>query len=283
MNSPTRNFAATRRPVFQYDGSYDNRAFVPAHRGKVGDYECVKVLPEDGSFFYRMDGRKAFAFSREKGSNVFSGDRNIYFGFQPKDLMNAYKTHTHLYVVMPNKPIMLLDMGIAANVNRLIQNVPAEIGHSIRTAFPIYESVVKRYSVPAENHNDGIDHDRRLLDYICRIPGIDGYYVAVEGHHPEIGFCKGSLGKLDVVDMFRIRTEERQRENRTRGLKRKVSRFTYDNAFPSTRGRISMLSQNGEDGEDDGPSFMSRLGFEGGKRRKSRRRRTIKKCRTHRK
>lgn len=272
MNSPVRNFAMTRRAVIQYDQSYNTKVFVPVRYKEVDGYECVHVLPEDGSFFYRMDGRKSFAFSGENGRNVFGANRNTYFGVQPKDLMTAYNRHTHLYVIEPNTPIVLIDMGNLENIRRL--SADPKIAHNIRSAFPINGDVVKRHSVPAEDHIDKIDHDRRALDYICSIPGIDGYYVAVEGLHPEIGFCKGSLAKVDVVDMFRVHTEQVQRGTKKRP--RSFQESNNENKFPSIRRR----GHFDESSENTKSTFMNRLRFDGGKRKRSK---TVKRRRIQRK
>lgn len=274
MNSPprpSRTMAHTRRVVGSYNRSYNGKSFVPLRMEKVGGFNCVIVMPEDDSFFYRMDKRKPFAFEGETGNAVFGAERNSYFGIQPSDIMNAYKTHTHLYVVNARTPIVLIDMGNLENIRLLLSELtPKEIRLSVSLAFPIKEDgLVHRYSVPARDHNDGIDHDRRILEYLCSLPGMDGYYVSVDGLHPEIGFCRGSLAKLNVVDMFRIRAEEQPRgrpgprNGNKSGTKRRNR--SPNNQFPSLRRRFMMNENN------SGPprfSFGNRLGFEGGKRRR---------------
>lgn len=269
MNSPPRPFARTRRAVGAYNRSYNGRPFIPRRREYIGGFHTIVVRPEDGSFFYRMDRRKPFSFEGETGAAVFGVDRNSYFGIQPSDIMNAYKTHTHLYVSKAITPIVLIDMGHLGNIHRLLaEPTPEEIRHSVSVAFPIKDDgLVHRYSAPAEDHDDEIDHDRRILEYICTLPGVDGYYVSVEGLHPEIGFCRGSLPKLEVVDMFRIRAEEAPRGRPGN------SRRTKRNRSPNNNFRPAPIS------------FGNRFDFAGGKRRSVKRsnRKTQRRLHTHRK
>ena len=216
MSSPPRSFNGhkTRRPINSYRGSYDEKVFEPTEYTYVNGYNCVRVSPERDSYFYRMDKRLGFT-SNEKAHEVFGTSRNTYFGIQPRDIMDAYKTHTHLYVVTPNTPIVLIDMGVLENVEKLMENAPLDVETSIRIAFPIKGDIVTRASEPPSEHG-GVDHDRRVLEYICSLPDIDGYYVAADGLHPEIGFCGKSLPKLDVVTMFFIRPEAAVGQRKTR-------------------------------------------------------------------
>ncbi len=216
MNSPPRGHAATRRIIKQYNHSYNDKPFVPLHPAVVDGYNCIRVEPADDSFFYRMNQReKPFAFEGETAAYVFGTTkdgvpRHKYFGLQPSNIMDAYGMHSHLYVIKPRETILLIDMGNLENMERLLATAPEEYATSIRIAFPIVDGVVTRHSVPAINHADRIDHDRRALEYICTLPGIDGYYVAARGLHPEIAICSSSLEKLDVVNKFRVRADQEQ-------------------------------------------------------------------------
>jgi hypothetical protein len=285
MNSPPRGFAATRRVVGAYNRSYGNKPFVPLHRETIEEYECIRVEPTDPSFFYRMDERKPFWFDNEKADAVFGSARNTYFGLRPSDIMEAYKTHTNLYVVKPNTPIVLIDMGILENVERIVASAPPEFAHSISTAFPIKDGVVTRHSEPANSYIDKIDHDRRALEYLCTLPGIDGYYVDVEGLHPEIGLCAGSLEKLTVVDMFRIRGEHDQ-PRREKRIFTARNNSNSNNNFPKinrrTHGRFSLQNSSSKSSGNGG--IFGALSFEGGKRkRRTHRKRQTNRKQTHRK
>jgi hypothetical protein len=311
MNSPGRGLAATGRVVGAYNRSYDNKQFVPLHPQTVGEYECIRVEPTDPSFFYRMDVRKPFGFEGETADAVFWKDsngkplprRDEYFGIQPKDIMDAYKKHTNLYVVKPNTPIVLIDMGVLENVQRLLATAPEEYATSIRNAFPIVDGVVTRHSEPANSYKDKIDHDRLTLKYICTLPGIDGYYVNVKGLHPEIGLCAGSLAKLTVVDMFRIRAAQEQpargaeQELPGRGTKRRGNNMSPNSMnqnsmnqnympqnspnLPSVRRRI--WNETGTK-TSSGLPFGQKLNFSGGKvKRRTQRKRQTKRKQTSRK
>lgn len=280
MNSPPRGFARTSRVVAAYNRSYDNQPFVPLHHEMMAGFHCIRVEPTDPSFFYRMDLRKPFGFQNETAAAVFGTARNTYFGLRPSDIMDAYKTHTNLYVIKPNTPIVLIDMGVLENVERVLATAHEDYVKSIRTAFPIVGDMVKRHSIPAANHNNGINHDREALKYICTLPGIDGYYVDVEGLHPEIGMCAGSLAKLSVVDMFRIRAPQ---EQPARGRRTFTERNNSNNNFPKinrrTRGRFSSPNSplNSSSKSSGNRGLFGALSFEGGKRK----RRTQRKRRTH--
>lgn len=273
-NSPPRYGYRTQAPVRQYNGSYNNRPFIPSTYTGVAGYNCVSVSPNTGALFYRMDKRLGFT-GNESAADVFGIDRNTYFGIRPKDIMDAYKTHTHLYVVEPNTPIVLIDMGVLENVQKLMSNATKDVVESIRTAFPIKNGIVARYSEPASEH-DGIDHDRRVLEYICSLPNIDGYYVDADGLHPEIGFCKASLQKLDVVNMFRVRTEvqERRVQNTTRKRERNFTpmSLSFNNMISANNNSLSSPKIS--------RSLFGKLSFNGGKRKT---RKTHKKRRTQRK
>lgn len=271
MSSPSRSFNGhkTRRPINSYKGSYDKKVFEPTEYTYVNGYNCVRVSPERDSYFYRMDKRLGFT-SNEKAHKVFGTSRNTYFGIQPADIIDAYKTHTHLYVVTPNTPIVLIDMGVLENVEKLMESAPLDVATSIRIAFPIKGDVVTRASEPPSEHG-GVDHDRRVLEYICSLPDIDGYYVAADGLHPEIGFCGKSLPKLDVVTMFFVRPEVQQRKepNNTR------KRGRWNNESPPSknpRGPFGKLSF-GNNNVAPSPPPISRRGplffdnLEGGKRK----------------
>jgi hypothetical protein len=221
MNSPSQvqkiNGFKTQYIMRQYDGSYDNKTFTPtsSESTEVDGYECVVASPNSNpiSYFYRMDRRAGFR----------GDDRNTYFGINPKDIFDKYK-HTHLFVVKPNTPIVLINMNLLKNVEKLMESASDDVKMSIRKAFPIDGNIVKRVSEPPSEHG-GIDHDRRVLEYICSLQGIDGYYVTVGPLHPEIGFCKKSLQKLDDVTIFRARPNEEERnrsynETRKKGLRR---------------------------------------------------------------
>ncbi len=279
MYSPPRGLAATRRSIYQYNRSYNDKPFVPRHRVVVNGYDCIRVEPADDSFFYRMNQReKPFAFAGETAADVFGTIKNgvprhKYFGLQPSNIMDAYGMHSHLYVIKPRETIVLIDMGVLENVERLLATAPADYATSIRIAFPIVDGVVTRYSVPAINHNDKIDHDRRALEYICTLPGIDGYYVAVRGLHPEIAICSSSLEKLGVENKFRVRANQDQPRRGKRSL-------TPNNNNPNNtrRARGRYTSENG--------SSFGALSFEleGGKRRRqTQRKRQTKRKQTRRK
>ena len=225
MNSPPRSFGyKTGRIMKSYDGSYDNKTFIPSEFIDVNGYECVLALPT--SYFYRMDLRRGF-----RGAN-----RNTYFGINPTHIMNEYKTHTHLFVVTPNTSIVLINMNILKNVKKLMESASEDIKTSIRKAFPINGNIVKRISEPPSVYDDNIDHDRRVLEYICSLPNIDGYYVTVGPLHPEIGFCEKSIEKLNDVDMFLIRPEasiiQRKRQ-------KNVSNKSNENKQDRKRGRFN--------------------------------------------
>jgi hypothetical protein len=289
MNSPPRGLAATGRIIQQYNRSYNDKPFVPLHSIVVNGYNCIRVEPADQSFFYRMNQReKPFAFEGETAADVFGTTkdgvpRHKYFGLQPSNIMDAYGMHSHLYVIKPRETIVLIDMGVLENVERLLATAPGaaapvDYAASIRIAFPIVDGVVTRHSVPAINHNDKIDHDRRALEYICTLDGIDGYYVAVRGLHPEIAICSSSLEKLSVVNKFRVRADQDQPRRGKRFL-------TPNNNSPNNtrraRGRFSLenASSNSSSKSSGNRGLFGLLSFEGGKRK----RRTQRKRRTHRK
>jgi hypothetical protein len=205
MNSPSRdntnntNFGyKTIRPYTSVQSTNISTRFTPieSQYKDVNEYNCVIVLPEHNSTFYRMDKRLPFKPPSSKASTVFGTDRNTYFGVEGQELKRQYNMHTHLYTIKPNSRIVLIDMGKLENVVKLKESASDNIKISIDKAFPIVGTIVKRTSEASTEH-----HDRNVLNYICTLPDIDGYYVDAPGHHAEIGFCKGSLHKVDVVGM----------------------------------------------------------------------------------
>jgi hypothetical protein len=275
MNSPSRgqnfNGYKTQRIMKPYDRSYDNKTFIPSEFTQVNGYECVVASPASNSYFYRMDRRAGFR----------GADRNTYFGINPKDIIDEYKTHTRLFVVEPNSPIVLINMNLLKNVKKLMESASDDVKTSIRKAFPIDGNIVKRTSESSTEH-----HDRRVLEYICSLEDIDGYYVTVGPLHPEIGFCGKSLEKLTDVTMFFVRTEVQQRirpENSTRKRGRWNNESSPSKNPRSLFGKLSFGNNN----SPASPPSISRRGplsfdnLEGGKRKH--RKTTQKKRKTQRK
>jgi hypothetical protein len=241
MNSPSPDNTSfgfkTRGPYTSVQSTNISSRFTPikSQYKDVNGYDCVIVLPGHNSTFYRMDKRLPFDPPSSKASTVFGTDRNTYFGVEGQELKRQYNMHTHLYTIKPNSRIVLIDMGKLENVVKLKESASDNIKISIDKAFPIIGTIVKRTSEASTEH-----HDRNVLNYICTLPDIDGYYVDAPGHHAEIGFCKGSIHKLDVVGMTgsvnppKLNTRKRKLEkNANRSQERSYNpiSFSFENSL----------------------------------------------------
>ena len=98
MSSPHRFGDKTGRITTWYNGSYNNKPFIPSTYTDVNGYKCVSVLPNTGALFYRMDKRLGFT-GNESAADVFGTDRNTYFGIQPNDI--AVRTSAMVPAIAP--------------------------------------------------------------------------------------------------------------------------------------------------------------------------------------
>jgi hypothetical protein len=154
----------------------------------------------------------------------------------------------------PQEPLVLIDILHKSTRDALGELIGTE---SLNIAFPIKGNNVSRVS-----EEDTRIHDDKVLEAICMLGGLDGYYMKrLEKFHSEIGLCPSGLSKLVLVESEKNKTVVPPVSARNKTRRNFNNNNRYKVNFPnSTRKLPRALFGNNNNNNKAGRLTLENLG-----------------------
>ncbi len=173
------------------------------HTIKINDID-IQVIEYYGTL-YRADMKEY-----TQNNNTYAGADYKFFTLIKQNTTSYVKTKGYKYItqctlISKDKPLILidiLDLKTRKNLSKLIHNTKnnsinnKKFSDALDSAFPINNNSVKRFS--NVNNITKYNPDYDVIEFICKLDGIDGYYMDPKGvfFHTEVALCRSGLNKI---------------------------------------------------------------------------------------
>lgn len=171
---------------------------------KINDID-IQVIEYYGTL-YRADMKKY----TQNNNNTYPGADYKFFTLIKNNTTAYIKNKGYTYItqctlISKDKPLILidiLDIKTRNNLSKLVNNTKNntinnnKISKALDSAFPINNNRVIRLS--NVNNITKYNPDYDVIEFICKLDGIDGYYMDPKGafFHTEVALCRSGLNKI---------------------------------------------------------------------------------------